>query len=78
MIFFLDFYDISMGLLWGFYWVPVWGFHDISLGFLWHFFETTMRFKQVFYGISMEIFGILDRIPVGLLWHPYRISIMFL
>ena len=37
-----------------------------------------MRFKHVFYGISMEIYGIVDEIPRGLLWHPYRISMMFL
>ena len=37
-----------------------------------------MRFKQVAYGMSMEIYGILGGIPIGLLWHPYRISMMFL
>ena len=60
----LDSLGISLGILWD--------FHDISI------FETTMRFKQIFYGISMEIYGILDWIPMGLLSHPYRISIMFL
>ena len=49
----------------GFYWISMiflLDFYDISLR---HF--ETMRLKQVFYRILME-----------LLWHPYRISMMFL
>ena len=69
LIFLSDFYDVSMGLLWGFYWIHV-GFplyvYDISMGLLWNF-----------YWVSMVALWKFMRISQGCLWDTYRISMGF-
>ena len=49
MIFLLVFYDISMGLLWGFYWIPF-GFSTVCL---WYFYGIAMGFLLGFHGGSL-------------------------
>ena len=52
MIFLLDFYDISAGLLWGFYWIPLDLFLWISMIFLWDFYGISIGSPWWFFGIE--------------------------
>ena len=74
MIFLLDFYDISVGLLWGFYWIPL-GFplyiYDISMGFLLDLHGGSLEFLQDFTRMTMGL------LYIGFLLGVHEISIRF-
>ena len=68
MIFLLEFYDISMGLLWDVYYGFPWWFLGISIGFHKDFYRMPVGFLLDFHDISMEFLWHVYGIPTGFLW----------